>query len=126
MQIGTSVTTGRSNTVVWNGIHHKTNTTGGPTRFGYPDDTYFARVKAELAMVGIVPLPPPAPEESDDDDLDADEAKRDDAENPADTSGGAAAAADADADAADSAPRATSDGLAPAATHAAHGMVDGK
>merc|ERR1711974_510395 len=42
--IGTSITTGASNTVVWNGIHHKTNQTGGPTRFGYPDPTYLNRV----------------------------------------------------------------------------------
>ena len=27
--VGTSVTTGRTNTVVWNGIHHKTSLTGG-------------------------------------------------------------------------------------------------
>ena len=29
-----SVTTGQSNCVVWNGIHHKTRTTGGPSNFG--------------------------------------------------------------------------------------------
>ncbi len=51
--IGTSVTTGRNNTTVWNGIHHKTNTWGGPTCFGYPDDTYFNRVKEELAAKGV-------------------------------------------------------------------------
>ena len=51
--IGTSVTTGRSNTTVWNGIHHKTNLSGGPTHFGYPDDTYFNRVKEELAAKGV-------------------------------------------------------------------------
>ena len=27
--VGTSVTTGRSDCVVWNGIHHKTNVSGG-------------------------------------------------------------------------------------------------
>ena len=27
--VGTSVTTGRTNCVVWNGIHHKTSLTGG-------------------------------------------------------------------------------------------------
>ena len=27
--VGTSTTSGRSNTVVWNDIHHKTNTHGG-------------------------------------------------------------------------------------------------
>ena len=81
--IGTSITTGRSNTVVWNGIHHKTSTSGGASRsvatllqqtltvvqslnctplldasfhsFGYPDKTYFTRVKEELASFGILP-----------------------------------------------------------------------
>lgn len=52
-QVGTSVTTGQTNTVVWNGIHHKTNTSGGPTYFGYPDNTYFNRVKEELAAKGV-------------------------------------------------------------------------
>ena len=51
--VGTSVTTGRKNTVVWNGIHHKTSVYGGPTRFGYPDNTYFNRVKEELASKGV-------------------------------------------------------------------------
>ena len=51
--IGTSVTTGQTNTTVWNGIHHKTNTRGGPTRFGYPDPTYFSRVQEELAVKGV-------------------------------------------------------------------------
>ena len=43
--MGRSVTTGRDNQIVWNGIHHKTNTSGGSSHFGYPDDTYFDRVK---------------------------------------------------------------------------------
>lgn len=51
--IGTSVTTGRANQVVWNGIHHKTALEGGPSCFGYPDETYFSRVKEELAAKGI-------------------------------------------------------------------------
>ena len=60
--IGTSVTTGMSNCVIWNGVHHKTSTTGGKERerlmiggayYGYPDDTYFNRVKEELAAKGI-------------------------------------------------------------------------
>lgn len=51
--IGTSVTTGKKNTVIWNGIHHKTSVEGGPTNFGYPDPTYFDRVKEELAAKGI-------------------------------------------------------------------------
>ena len=51
--VGTSVTTGRKNTVVWNGIHHKTNLYGGATNFGYPDKSYFNRVKEELAAKGV-------------------------------------------------------------------------
>ena len=51
--VGTSVTTGRKNTVVWNGIHHKTSLFGGPTCFGYPDPNYFNRVKEELASKGV-------------------------------------------------------------------------
>ena len=50
---GRSVTTGQENTTVWNGVHHKTNTYGGSSYFGYPDPTYFNRVKLELAMKGI-------------------------------------------------------------------------
>ena len=52
--VGTSVTTGRSNTTVWNGVHHKTNLYGGSTNFGYPDKTYFNRVKEELAAKGVI------------------------------------------------------------------------
>lgn len=50
--IGTSVTSGEENTVVWN-IHHKTNQTGGVEYFGWPDPTYFQRVKLELEANGI-------------------------------------------------------------------------
>ena len=53
--VGTSVTTGAEDCVVWAGIHAKTNTAGGATSFGYPDPTYFDRVKAELADRGIYP-----------------------------------------------------------------------
>ena len=52
--VGTSVTTGVTNTTVWNGVHHKTNLYGGSTHFGYPDNTYFNRVKQELAAKGVV------------------------------------------------------------------------
>jgi len=51
--VGTSVTTGQQNCVVWN-VHHKTNTHGGSSCFGYPDPTYFNRVKLELADRGVV------------------------------------------------------------------------
>ena len=51
--IGTSVTTGQKNAVIWNGIHHKTNLNGGVHNYGYPDPTYFSRVTEELAAKGI-------------------------------------------------------------------------
>ncbi|CAD8147464.1 unnamed protein product [Paramecium pentaurelia] len=51
--VGRSVTTGKDNRIVWNGIHHKTNLSGGVSCFGYPDPTYFSRVKEELAAKGI-------------------------------------------------------------------------
>jgi deltex-like protein len=52
--VGTSVTTGQKNCVVWSGIHHKTSLYGGSSHFGYPDNTYFSRVKLELADRGVV------------------------------------------------------------------------
>ena len=51
--VGTSVTTGITDTIVWNGIHHKTNISGGPTKYGYPDPKYFNRVLEELASKGV-------------------------------------------------------------------------
>ena len=51
--IGRSATTGMDDCVTWNDIHHKTSTTGGSTRFGYPDPTYLKRVQEELAAKGI-------------------------------------------------------------------------
>lgn len=51
--VGTSVTTGQTNVVVWSGIHHKTNTHGGSSHFGYPDTHYFNRVTLELADRGV-------------------------------------------------------------------------
>lgn len=45
---------GRDNCIVWNGIHHKTRTHGGSSHYGYPDATYFNRVKNELADKGVV------------------------------------------------------------------------
>jgi len=50
--VGTSLTTGASNSVIWNGIHHKTSRYGGP--FGYPDPTFLNRVTEELASKGII------------------------------------------------------------------------
>lgn len=54
--VGTSVTTGRENCVIWNGVHHKTCPSGGAANFGYPDLSYFSRVKEELAAKGIFPI----------------------------------------------------------------------
>ncbi|CAD8187421.1 unnamed protein product [Paramecium pentaurelia] len=51
--IGTSLTTGQDNCIVWNGIHHKTSLDGGPQNYGYPDPTYFDRVLDELKQKGI-------------------------------------------------------------------------
>ncbi|XP_078684005.1 uncharacterized protein LOC144917637 [Branchiostoma floridae x Branchiostoma belcheri] len=51
--IGTSATTGQSDTVVWNDIHHKTRTYGGVSMHGYPDPGYLKRVTEELAAKGI-------------------------------------------------------------------------
>ncbi|CAF0912065.1 unnamed protein product [Rotaria sordida] len=51
--IGQSRTTGSDNVVTWNDIHHKTSIYGGMVNFGYPDETYFNRVRQELAAKGI-------------------------------------------------------------------------
>ncbi|XP_006629504.1 probable E3 ubiquitin-protein ligase DTX3 [Lepisosteus oculatus] len=51
--VGTSATTGLSNVVVWNDVHHKTSTHGGPQGFGYPDPGYLLRVQEELRLKGI-------------------------------------------------------------------------
>ena len=48
--VGTSVTTGVENTVVWAGIHHKTDFHGP---YGYPDATYLTRVRQELNAKGV-------------------------------------------------------------------------
>ncbi|XP_026163908.1 E3 ubiquitin-protein ligase DTX3L-like [Mastacembelus armatus] len=51
--VGMSRTSGLDNQVIWNDIHHKTSTSGGPQRFGYPDPDYLKRVKEELKAKGI-------------------------------------------------------------------------
>ncbi|CAH1249985.1 DTX3L [Branchiostoma lanceolatum] len=51
--IGASVTTGQTDVVIWNDIHHKTSPDGGPTKYGYPDPGYLRRVTDELAAKGI-------------------------------------------------------------------------
>eukprot|EP00899_Mesostigma_viride_P013172 jgi/Mesvir1/21856/Mv04236-RA.1 len=52
-KVGTSVTTGMSNVVVWAGIHHKTSPAGGASWFGFPDDGYLDRVTEELRERGV-------------------------------------------------------------------------
>ena len=50
--IGTSVTSGITDTVVWNEIHHKT-TIQNYSGHGYPDPGYLDRVMLELAAQGV-------------------------------------------------------------------------
>jgi len=50
--IGTSMTTGRKNVLVWN-IHHKSALSGGVQAHGYPDPTYLTRVQEELAQYSL-------------------------------------------------------------------------
>ena len=58
-RVGTSLTTGRSNQVVWASIHHKTSLTdqGGRNPFGFPDPTYIQRCHAELNQLGVPECP---------------------------------------------------------------------
>ena len=51
--IGTSVTTGELNTVVWNEIHHKTEFGSNHSGHGYPDPNYLDNVLAELSVHGV-------------------------------------------------------------------------
>lgn len=51
--IGTSVTTGALNTIVWNEIHHKTESTSNYSGHGYPDPNYLDNVTAELSAQGV-------------------------------------------------------------------------
>ena len=51
--VGTSLTTGEKNVIVWAGIHHKTSLTGGV--HGYPDPKYFENLFTELKDRGITP-----------------------------------------------------------------------
>lgn len=51
--IGTSVTTGATDTVVWNEIHHKTESNSNHSGHGYPDPAYLDRVLLELAAQGV-------------------------------------------------------------------------
>ena len=51
--IGTSVTSGITDTVVWNEIHHKTDPNSNHHGHGYPDTNYLDRVLLELAAQGV-------------------------------------------------------------------------
>ncbi|XP_033019252.1 E3 ubiquitin-protein ligase DTX3L [Lacerta agilis] len=51
--VGQSRTTGVTNVVTWNDIHHKTSCSGGASSFGYPDPDYLKRVREELKAKGI-------------------------------------------------------------------------
>ena len=51
--IGTSVTSGASDTIVWNEIHHKTESSTNFSGHGYPDPKYLDNVTAELAAQGV-------------------------------------------------------------------------
>lgn len=57
------MTTGATNTIVWNEIHHKTEATSNHSGHGYPDPNYLDNVLAELAAQGV--------EEKDDSEEDA-------------------------------------------------------
>ncbi|KAM9370666.1 putative E3 ubiquitin-protein ligase DTX2 [Phaethornis superciliosus] len=51
--VGTSITTGETNTVVWNEIHHKTEKDTNLSGHGYPDPSYLDNVLAELSAQGV-------------------------------------------------------------------------
>ncbi|XP_060064588.1 E3 ubiquitin-protein ligase DTX4-like [Ylistrum balloti] len=51
--IGTSTTTGESDTVTWNEIHHKTEFGTNYSGHGYPDPNYLENVLMELAVHGV-------------------------------------------------------------------------
>eukprot|EP00977_Amphora_coffeiformis_P012141 scaffold2992_cov214-Amphora_coffeaeformis.AAC.23 len=53
--IGTSQTTGKPNSIVWNGIPHKSAINGGPWAFGYPDEHYFSTCHAALDILSVRP-----------------------------------------------------------------------
>ena len=50
-RVGTSLTTGDTNVITWNDIHHKTDPSYGP--YGYPDATYLERVTADMHALGV-------------------------------------------------------------------------
>ena len=54
LTLGNSVTRNQSNVIIWNGVHHKSRTNRGAAHFGYPDPTYYERVKQELRLKQVV------------------------------------------------------------------------
>ena len=51
--VGTSLTTGKENSITWSSIHHKTSINGGAQRHGFPDDGYFLNCNSELDSLGV-------------------------------------------------------------------------
>lgn len=51
--VGTSSTTGESDTVIWNEVHHKTEFGSNLTGHGYPDPSHLDNVLDELKAQGI-------------------------------------------------------------------------
>lgn len=49
--VGTSMTTGRQNCIVWASIHHKTSPSGGS--HGFPDPSFFDNCNRELDSLGV-------------------------------------------------------------------------
>ena len=49
--VGTSLTTGQSNVVVWSSVHQKTSRHPGP--HGYPDDSFFVNCHDDLTALGV-------------------------------------------------------------------------
>ena len=51
--IGTSLSTGEKNVIIWAGIHHKSTTKRG--EHGYPDPKYLDNLFQELKDRGVFP-----------------------------------------------------------------------
>jgi hypothetical protein len=51
--VGTSLTTGEHNVVIWGAVHQKTSRGGGATSHGWDDPAYFSRLNDECRSVGV-------------------------------------------------------------------------
>jgi deltex len=51
--VGTSLTSGQDNSVIWKSIPHKTSLAGGASRYGYPDSNYIADCHNELDKLNV-------------------------------------------------------------------------